>query len=598
MVTPAGKNKVWHHTKRAGHWLGWRILHLFFPTVVHYLTDKYQNRHHHLVVDTFYATIAIILITINVALGIWWGKIFTPVDVTVGVELPETIQANAPVDIEVLLQNGEEEVEQITLLVELPAGLEPTNPEHLDHIIGPDDHVIEIAVGDLAKHEVKTISIPAWYVGDVGRQQKVRTFVTYTHFQHEWEVTHGASFTATSSSLTFNTDLPEQVLNNQDFSWQIDFQNTSTQPITDLIFDLTLPADLSIQNVEGGEYSATDQTVKLSEVAPGTQGVINITSAFHETFDSNKQISVTAFIPGHTGRLFSQGSQDVGANALRPSISLSVTPNRSAVNLGEIIYYTINLKNVGDADLSHFIVTAYLDGEAFNLAGAYGKGAVRSNDTLTWTLAESIAPGETQQLTFSVPTKASLTDHNLSVRVDVSAQATISDIEVKTISQIASSEVKFNSNMTLTTSVVYTGPSGEQFGYGPWPVQANQISAVRVFWSIKNVNNQVNQAVVSTTLPGQVEWTGHSSVSYGSGLTYDESTRTVSWTVGSLPADGRTLGVSFEVRVLPNVLQVGKNIRLTNETILSGIDSFTGVALARTAAPVMTPDPVAAETGE
>ncbi|MEK7540296.1 MAG: CARDB domain-containing protein [Patescibacteria group bacterium] len=598
MVTPADKNKLWHHTKQAGHWLGWRILHLFFPTVVHYLTDKYQNKHHHLVVDTFYATIAIVLITINVALGIWWGRIFTPVDVSVGVELPETIQANGPFNFEVLLQNGEEEVEQMTILVELPAGLEPLNTENVDHIIGPDDHILEIPVGHLAKHELRTITIPAWFVGDVGRQQKIRTFVTYTHFQHEWEVTHGVSFTADSSALTFSTQLPEQVLNSQSFDWQISFHNTADQPITDLTFDLTIPEDLSIQTVEGGEYSSTDQTVTLSEVAAGAEGVIKFTSAFHETFDSNKQISVTAFIPGHTGRLFSQGSQDVGADALRPSISLTVTTNRTAVYLGETIYYTINLKNVGDAALSDFVVTAHLDGEAFNLAGAYGKDAVHANSTLTWTLAETIAPGETKQLTFSVPTRASLTDHNLSVRVEVSAQAIISDIEVKTISQIVISEVKFNSNMTLTTSVVYTGPSGEQFGYGPWPVEANQITAVRVFWSIKNVNNQVNQTVVSTTLPGQVEWTGSSSVSYGSGLVYDEATRTVSWTVGSLPADGRTLGVSFEARVLPNVLQVGKYIRLTNETVLSGIDSFTGVILSRTANPVLTPDSVTAETGE
>lgn len=595
MKTLNGKNRIWHHTKRAGHWLGWRILHLFFPTVVHYLTDKYQNRHHHLVVDTIYATTAIVLITINVALGIWWGKIFTPVDVSVGVQLPEHVEANSPFEFDVLVQNGEEKITNATLLVELPAGLEPTESDQLDHVSGSDDHWLEIPVGDLGKNELRTISISAWLLGDLGRQQKIRTFVTYEHFQHVWEVTHGASFTADSSTLNFSTQLPEQVLNNQNFDWQIDFLNTSTQPITDLTFALTLPADLSIQTVAGGEYSSTDQTITLSEVAAGAEGVVKVTSVFHETFDSNKQISVTALIPGHTGRLFTQGSQDVGADALRPSISLTVTPNRTAVYLGETIYYTINLQNVGDADLSHFIVTAHLDGTAFNSAGAYGRGAEHSHSTLTWTLDETIIPGGTQLLTFSVPTRAALTDHNLSVRVEVSAQAVISDIEVKTISEIATSEVKFNSNLTLTTTAVYTGPSGEQFGYGPWPVKANQVTAARVFWSIKNVNNQVNQTTVSTTLPSQVEWTGYSSVSYGSGLEYDEATRTVSWTVGSLPADGRTLGVSFEVRVLPNYLQVGKHIRLTNETSVSGVDSFTGVELSRVAPPTTTPDPVEAE---
>lgn len=595
METATGKKTIWHHTKRAGHWFGWRILHLFFPTVVHYLTDKYQNKHHHLVVDTIFATTAIILITVNVALGIWWTKVFTPVDVSMGIELPEVALANAPLDFEVLLQNGDEEVGGAVLVVEFPSGLEPVQSTYLDHVVGSGDHVLEIPIGQLEKNELRILPIQAWYVGDIGRQQKIRTFLTYTHLQQKWEVTHGASFIAETSTLTFDTQVPEQVLNNENFDWHLTFQNAASQPITNLTFDLTIPSDLTIQSVEGGEYSSADQTITVAEVAAGAEGVVNITGVFHETFDSNKQISVAAFIPGHLGNLYAQGSQDVGANALRPSISLSVAPDRAAVNLGETIYYTIYLKNVGDADLSHFVVTAHLDGEAFNIAGAVGVGAVQSNSTLTWTLDETIAPGETRQLRFSAPTRSSLTDHNLSVRVDVSAQAVISDIEVKTVSQVASSEVKFNSSMTLNTSVLYSGPSGEQFGYGPWPVQANQISAARIFWSIKNVNNQVNQAVVSTTLPGQVEWTGHSSVSYGSGLSYDQATRTVSWTVGSLPADGRTLGVSFEVRVLPNYLQVGKYIRLTNETALSGVDSFTGVHLNRISSPVMSPDPVAAE---
>lgn len=585
---------LWHHTKRAGHWLGWRILHLFFPGVIHYLTDKYQDRHHHLVMDTIYATTAITLIAVNVALGVWWTKIFTPVEVTVAVQVSDDIQANGPMDVEVVLQNGDEAVQDVSLAVILPVGIEPTKVTHLEHTSGSNEHELQLVVGDLQPHELQRVIIPAWVYGNVGDQQKIRVFVRYHHFQHAWELAQGASFDLESSNLTFTTTIPEHLLNEQEFTWQIDYHNLSNQPVTGVQLQLTTPGDLSLLSVEGGEYSTETGRVTVAEVPANGSGTVTLHSIFHEVFDSNQQISVAALIPNHANLLFSQGSQAVGTSALRPRVSVSVTPNKTAVNLGDTLYYTIDLKNIGDAELSHFVVTADLQGAAFNTVSAYGAGAVHSGSSLTWTLDTSLAPGANTQLRFSVPTLASLTDHNLTVEVVVNAEAIISDIQVKTISATVTTEVKFNSNLSLTTSALYTGPSGEQFGYGPWPVQADNITAVRIFWSIKNINNQVNSAVISTTLPGQVEWTGNYSVSYGSGLTYDSTTQTVSWVVGTLPADGRTLGASFEVRVLPNYLQIGKIIRLTNETNLTAIDSFTGAHLTKVASPVFTTDPVAA----
>lgn len=592
MKDQKSKYILFHHTQRAGHWLGWRMLHLFFPGVVHYLTDKYQNRHHHLVVDTVYAITAITLLVINMGLAVWWTKIFTPVDLELDVLIPAQLVAYESTQVEITLQNGEEPVQDVILFVEFPTGLEPTKPEQLKQLEESDERFLTLELGSLQPHELQRVVIPSLFVGDIVKEQHIRTFVQLKHFNQAWQTTHGVSFIAQTSALSFSSGLPEHVLNDQAFDWTITYKNASPLPLHNVSFELTLPGDMVVEQVEGGQYISDTQSILLSEIQPESEGVITLTSVFHETFDSNKQISIQAVIPGHSGQVFSQGAQVAGADALRPRIQLAVTSHKSAVYLEETIYYTINVENIGDADLSDFVVSAELEGEAFEVTQAYGSGAAHSGSTLTWELAEVITPGGSTQLRFSVPTKASLTDHQLTVRVTVNAQALISDIQVKTISQSVSSEVKFNSNLSLTTVAVYTGPSGEQFGYGPWPLAANEITAVRIFWSVKNVNNQVNNTVMQTTLPDQVEWTGEYSVSYGAGLSYDEKTRTVSWIVGTLPADGRTLGASFEVRVLPNYLQSGQRIRLTNETSLTAIDAFTGVRLSHQELPVMTPDPV------
>lgn len=590
--TPKPKYILWHHTKRAGHWLGWRVLHLFFPGVVHYLTDKYEDKHHHLVIDTVYAVTAITLIAVNVGLGIWWTKIFTPVEVSLFVDLPQEVKANAPLDIQVTLDNGEEAVQNVRVLIELPAGIEPTKPSHLEHLIGTNEHSLELALTDLQPNEVRTVVIPAWNYGSLGEPQKIRVFAEYEHFNHAWELAQGASVTPTTSNLLFRLSAPEHSLNDEPFDWQISFENQANLPLSNLQFQLTIPQDLSVTGVDGGDFNSDSKQVTVPEVAAGSEGTVTVHSVFHEIFDSNQQLSVEALITSHDNQGFSQGSADVGSDALRPRLSVAVTPNKTAVNLSDTLYYTINLKNIGDTELSQLEVTADLQGAAFNTTLAYGADAGHTGSQLVWILDQTVLPGDSTQLRFSAPTLASLTDHNLTVRVVVNAQAVVSDIQVNTISQTVVSEVKFNSNLSLTTQALYTGSSGEQFGYGPWPVQADNSTAVRVFWSIKNVNNQVNSTVISTTLPGQVEWTGHSSVSYGSALTYNAETRTVAWNVGSLPADGRTLGVSFEVRVLPNYLQIGKIIRLTTETNLTAVDEFTGAYLTKQAGPVFTTEPV------
>lgn len=592
MVKTAPKYILWHHTKRAGHWLGWKILHLFFPTVVHYFTDKYQNRHHHLVVDTVYSTTAIVLLVTNVALGIWWLKIFAPVDVHVEVQVPQHMVSNSPTDVDVLLVNGPEPVSEVAVEVEVPPGFELTKSEQAKEQKQHADGSVDVHIGSLQPFEKQHLIIPGWFVGQVGEVSKVRAFVRYRHFNHAWEVVDSQSFAVSSSNFVVESTIPKHVLNEQIFDWPIQFENNSTRPLTNAQIVLTLPSDLVIHAVEGGDYVADQTTLQLPDTLAQSNGMVHVQAAFHETSDSNKIISLDPQLSNSQGQFVSQGKIDLGADALRPRISIQVTPSRSTANLGDTIYYTIAIQNIGDASLDHCVVTANLSGEAFNLGRIYAPDATQSGNTLSWTIDQTLEPQASTQIRFSVSTLPSLTDHNLSAGVSVNAQANISDIEVKTISQEVSSEVKFNSHMTLDATALFTGPSGEEFGYGPWPTQVNQITAVRVFWSVKNVNNSIHQAVISTTLPGQVEWTNNFSVSYGTGLTYHAASRTVTWDVGSLPADGTTLGVSFEVRVLPNYLQLGKVIRLTNETSLSAVDSFTGSHLFQIAAPVFTADPV------
>src|SRR3990167_6601620 len=65
--------------------VSWKLSHLFFPTIIHFLTDKYHGRTHHLVVDTIYMVVTFVFIAANLGLGVWFYLYFTPAQLDVRV---------------------------------------------------------------------------------------------------------------------------------------------------------------------------------------------------------------------------------------------------------------------------------------------------------------------------------------------------------------------------------------------------------------------------------------------------------------------------------------------------------------------------------
>jgi hypothetical protein len=113
-----------------------------------------------------------------------------------------------------------------------------------------------------------------------------------------------------------------------------------------------------------------------------------------------------------------------------------------------------------------------------------------------------------------------------------------------------------------------------------------------VFWEIKDFTNDLTNLTIQTTLPSQVEWTDHSAVTEGSGMSYDPASRTVTWHTGHVTSFDHEQGASFELRVRPNSLQIGKQINVTNDTKFSARDEFTEVVLSRVVGALRTADSI------
>jgi uncharacterized repeat protein (TIGR01451 family) len=279
---------------------------------------------------------------------------------------------------------------------------------------------------------------------------------------------------------------------------------------------------------------------------------------------------------------------------LTPRLTLA-TSGPAVLNVGDVGRYTVKYTNSGDAPLSSVRITSQLE----NFVGRYrslylsGGGTV-SGDTLSWS-DTNLAPGETRYQTFTVSTNSGMREKNVAMNYSAKAIATIADLGVTTYTAtISGPPTKFNSTLSFSTVARYYSTAGEQLGYGPYPLRAWDVTALRVFWQVEDFTNDLSNVTIRTTLPSQVEWTGHTAVTEGSAMTYDPVSRTVTWHTGSIPSFSHAQGASFEVRIFPNSDQVGKTINITNDTIFTARDSFTGVVLSRSAGALRTPT-IAAE---
>jgi len=121
------------------------------------------------------------------------------------------------------------------------------------------------------------------------------------------------------------------------------------------------------------------------------------------------------------------------------------------------------------------------------------------------------------------------------------------------------------------------------------PPRAEVPTTYTVLWTVRNSANAVGNGQVSTTLPTYVRFVAAEA---GSGITYNEGSRTIMWSLGEIRAGaGYTTTArtgAFQVEILPSSSQVGQAPALTSAPVLVGQDRFAGVNLSAEGEPATT----------
>lgn len=432
------------------------------------------------------------------------------------------------------------------------------------------------------------------------------------------EKLYDVSISSTPINLTI--DAPTKVSPNQPITLNIKTTLNSTKPAEKILLKMDYPPGFQFTKATPAP-SFGNNVWNFGDLAPGATRDVSITGrmldvsdgeekTFHVSTGSQSGTDKTAI-----GVVFSNFTHTLSIE--RPFVEAELIVNGSAqreyaIDNDTPLHAEIRWQNNLSTKINNLELHAKLSGNAIDRrsidvdSGRYES----STDTIIWDadsareLAE-VDPGDSGRVSFSLKTLPLYAEGNILrdplVRIETSLSGRAEDSDAN-ISNGDTKIVRVISDVNLDSKALYF--SGPFKNTGPIPPQAEKETTYTIVWSVTNTSSVISRAKVSASLPPWIKFAGSTSPA-GEDLTYNAGSKQVVWNIGSIPRGaGLTVvgkEVSFQVKLVPSLSQVGTTPLLLNAATLTGHDDFANVNVTATKAAINTrlsSDPSFPPTGD
>ncbi len=465
-------------------------------------------------------------------------------------------------------------------------------------------------VGTLSRGQAGQIEVHGRMIGEVGALKILSVTASYRPENFSSSFKDSKNFTSqiTSSILELTVDGPAQILPEKKVDYKISYKNNSTNQLKNIKILVTYDDNFVFQQAIPAPYSRPEDARKLNNqwlvetLDQNQEGEINITGGYLPGTDITQATMKVelGFYDQQTDSFQLQQDKTVTADLIQPKLDLKLIINGSAtdqpISFDQLLTYSLVYKNLGQADLTDVTITARLIGPVVDFGSLDDKnnGHVSNNDLITWTKNEIpglalIRPLDQGTINFTIRTKpsSSINPNKDNLQLTSIAQAGITKIGETELSGLTvdSNEIKNNINTDLqfNVSARYFDNDNIAVGTGPLPPVVGQTTSFRIYWSLINSLNAVNNISVTTVLPTGVSWQNKFLVSLGQ-ISYSAKDNKVTWIIGKLPANKSNVDTTawFDVAVTPTSQQEKKLLVLTDQSELSATDAVTNSAIYKT----------------
>ena len=510
--------------------------------------------------------------------------------------------------------------EELPLQVEI-ANKNPTDLELADLFVAYDkggdsansaQHVNDLnSVGTVSAGKTTKKNVFVTLYGGEGTTQNVDFTLQYRIHGSNAIFVKKTSFAVTISSapIALSIDVPKNVTPNQNLSFTVHVQSNAKTTVSGVLLHVDYPTGFKFAYAVPNP-KAFNNVLDLGDLAPGQKQDITIggivygqdgdNRAFHLSVGSASAADNTVI-----GLTYNSLSQVV--SLVKPFISADISINNSnsdtvAVPSASVVKARVDWVNnlpslVTDAQIVVSLSGNAFDGKNITTNGGYYDS---TKNTITWDKTSDntltmIQPSDrgSEEFSFEVPSLISgsgiVTSPSVNISVSISGkQADLGGV-VSQVTNFTSKKAVVSTDLGFSVDAFHN--SGIFTNTGPVPPKANLPTTYTITWTITNSANTLSGVRANATLPTYVDWM-NSFYPTNDGLTYDDTTKTVSWNLGQVVSgtgfSGSPRTVSFQVRLNPSTTQIGSKPKLLLDTYITAKDTYTGESLSTSRAAVST----------
>lgn len=397
------------------------------------------------------------------------------------------------------------------------------------------------------------------------------------------------TFTITSSPVSLVVSSLGESASGQPVTVSVAVRANGVDPVDNVAVVAEYPFGFQAQSTTPSP--TTGNLFELGRLVPGETKTITVTGILSGQQNDERVFRFSAGTPkggGSQSLAVTYTTQESSIMITRPFLGVTLSLNRET---GDEVIARAGTQVQGIVTWTNTLPTTVLDGQisiqvsgdavdTANIKAANGfyrssdRTIVFNRDTVSG--LRELQPGANGTGSFTVPMKTgsamnALRNPTITFTTSVAGKRVGESGVPETVTATLSKTVKVSTDLTLQTRAVRT--IGPFTNTGPWPAQADRETTYTILMTASNTVNSVGGARVTAVLPSYVTFTGKVSPADGS-VTYNASTREVSWAIGDMPAGTTGRTAAFQVALLPSTSQRGTSPVLVFPQTISGTDRF------------------------
>lgn len=478
------------------------------------------------------------------------------------------------------------------------------SPTSIDHgtveLLAPTGFYItssDPAASSIGQHDWNVTSVPAGaegtitvvgqLVGQKGDQKTFTSLFTYTptNFNSDFQASSTKIIALTDSILGLDVNVADHARTEDELQYVLTLKNNSTLPLINAKAVITFPSGFDPKSSDP-VATQSNQTWIFPQINPGDSQVVKIKGDVTADNGASLEFVLQAGLQEPDGNFTVEAEDHHTVTVLNPDLNLTMTAPTSA-QAGDKLAYAITITNPAQVDLKNIVLKL-----------AFTADAVNSSDVTLDTIKE-LKAGDNKTITYTAvvnsPLPTDLTTIHAKLSVD---SAAIADTDV-TFDTTAETDTAVQGALSISAAGRYYDDDLTKIGSGPTPPAVGQTTTYVVRWTVVASGDDMSDVTLQTTLPDSATYVSSSASNNDGRIAYDASTRTVTFTLRSLSRDDSKTA-DFKVSITPTATDVNKLMVLANDTVATGTDKNSNVAIQAQAKKVTTKldsDPAATDDG-